>query len=116
MLGAMMKIRKKDAVENDNVVESSMNQFDMTNELIQSSRNEIINVESDRDHGSSSDVGSGSQNGSDRDHGSGSDASSDNDDDSYSQDSDFLVDLDNIIDDVEVDMAEFRRSIDAKVE
>ncbi|GJT83440.1 transposase, MuDR [Tanacetum coccineum] len=57
--------RKKDAVENDNVVEFSMNQFDMT---------------------------------------------------SYSQESDFLVDPDNMIDDVEMDMAEFRRNIDANAE
>ncbi|GJS75385.1 hypothetical protein Tco_0725266 [Tanacetum coccineum] len=112
----------RDAVENDNVVESSMNQFDMTNELSQSSRNESINVESDMDHGSGSDDGSGSQNGSDRDHGSGSDAGSgsqngfDNDDDSDSQDSNFLFDPDNMIDDVEVDMPEFRTNIDDNVE
>ncbi|GJR31029.1 hypothetical protein Tco_1107261 [Tanacetum coccineum] len=96
--------RKKDAVENDNVVESSMNQFDMTNELSQSSRNESIHVESDKDHGSGSYVGSGSKNGSS------------NDDDSDSQDNDFLVDPDNMTDDVEVDMAEFRGNIDANVE
>nr|GEX74904.1 transposase, MuDR [Tanacetum cinerariifolium] len=41
-----------------------MNQRVVTNELRQSSGNESINVDSDRDHGSSS------QNGSDRDHGS----------------------------------------------
>ncbi|GKA35579.1 hypothetical protein Tco_0722070 [Tanacetum coccineum] len=74
--------RKKDAVENDNVVE----------------------FKSDRDHGSGSDVGSGSGNGSS------------NDDDSDSQESDFLVDPDNMIDDVEMDMAEFKRNINANVE
>ncbi|GJZ39348.1 mutator type transposase [Tanacetum coccineum] len=48
--------------------------------------------------------------GSDRDDGSNSD------DDSHRQNSDFLVDPDNMIDDVEVDMVEFRSNIDAKVE
>ncbi|GJY37196.1 hypothetical protein Tco_0422574 [Tanacetum coccineum] len=80
--------RKKDVVENDNVVESSMNQRVVTNKLRQSYRNKSINVESDMDHDSSSqngsdrDHGSGSQNGYDRDHGSSSDAGFDNDDNS----------------------------------
>ncbi|GJV92800.1 hypothetical protein Tco_1540613 [Tanacetum coccineum] len=72
--------------------------------LQNSLRKDIINVESDRDHGSGSDAGIGSENGFD------------NDDDSDSQDSDFLVDPDNMIDDVEVDIAAFRRNIDANVE
>nr|GEX21214.1 hypothetical protein [Tanacetum cinerariifolium] len=56
-----------------------------------------MNVEDDRDDGFNSDDGSTS------------------DDDSDSQDSDFLVDPDNMIDDVDVDMAEFRSNIDANV-
>nr|GEU48641.1 hypothetical protein [Tanacetum cinerariifolium] len=64
----------------------------------QSSMNESMNVNDDRDDGSNSDNGSTS------------------DDDSDSQDSDFLVDPDNMIDDVDVDMAEFRSNIDANVE
>ncbi|GKA61780.1 mutator type transposase, partial [Tanacetum coccineum] len=59
---------------------------------------------SDKDHGSGKDASFGSENGS---------AS---DDDSDSQDSDFLVDPDNMIDDVDVDMVEFRSNIDANVE
>ncbi|GJT46593.1 hypothetical protein Tco_0955308 [Tanacetum coccineum] len=81
----LVGIKKKHAVENDNV-------------RGQSSRNESMNVEDDRDDGSNSDDGSAS------------------DDDSDSQDSDFLVDPDNMIDDVDVDMAEFRSNIDANVE
>nr|GEX00036.1 transposase, MuDR [Tanacetum cinerariifolium] len=102
--------RKKDAIENNNVVESSINKRVVTNELRQSHRNESTNVESDRDHGS------GSQNGSDRDHGSCSDVGSHNDDDLDSQESDLLVDPHKMVDDVEVDMAKFRRNIDANVE
>ncbi|GJZ10958.1 mutator type transposase [Tanacetum coccineum] len=41
---------------------------------------------------------------------------SNSNDDSHRQNSDFLVDPDNMIDDVEVDMVEFRSNIDAKVE
>nr|GEW80357.1 transposase, mutator type [Tanacetum cinerariifolium] len=74
----LVGINKKHAVENDNV-------------RGQSSRNESMNVEDDRDDGSNSDDGSTS------------------DDDSDSQDSDFLVNPDNMIDDVDVDMAEFRK-------
>nr|GEV22274.1 transposase, mutator type [Tanacetum cinerariifolium] len=64
----------------------------------QSSRNESMNVEDDRIDGFNSDDGSTS------------------DDNSDSQDSDFLVDPDNMIDDVDVDMDEFRSNIDANVE
>nr|GEV69212.1 hypothetical protein [Tanacetum cinerariifolium] len=64
----------------------------------QSSRNESINVKDDKDDGSNSDDGSASN------------------DDSDSQDSDFLVDPDNMIDDVGVDIAEFRSNINANVE
>nr|GEX40324.1 transposase, mutator type [Tanacetum cinerariifolium] len=81
----LVGIKKKHAVENDNV-------------RGQSSRNESMNVEDDRDDGSNSDDGSTS------------------DDDSDSQDSDFLIDPYNMIDDVDVDMAEFRSNIDANVE
>nr|GFA05868.1 hypothetical protein [Tanacetum cinerariifolium] len=52
----------------------------------------------------------------DRDDGSNSDDGSTSDNDSNSQDSDFLVDPYNMIDDVDVDMAEFRSNIDANVE
>nr|GEX14958.1 transposase, MuDR [Tanacetum cinerariifolium] len=65
------------------------------------------------------DYGFGSQNASDRDDGSNSDDGSNRDDGSASDDdsdSDFLVDPNNMIDDVEVDMAEFRSNIDANVE
>nr|GEV32783.1 hypothetical protein [Tanacetum cinerariifolium] len=71
---------------------------DVSEDKGQSSRNESMNVEDDRDDGSNSDDGSAS------------------DDDSDSQDSDFFVDPDNMIDDVDVDMAEFRSNIDANVE
>ncbi|GKD68111.1 mutator type transposase, partial [Tanacetum coccineum] len=98
----LVGIKKNHAVENDNV-------------RGQSSRNKSMNVEDDRDDGSHRDYGSGSQNASDRDDGSNSDDGSANDDDSDSQDSDFLADPDNMIDDVEVDMAEFRSNIDANV-
>nr|GEZ94396.1 hypothetical protein [Tanacetum cinerariifolium] len=81
----LVGIKKKHAVENDNV-------------RGQSSRNESMNVDDDRDDGSNSDDGSTS------------------DDDSDSQDSDFLVDPDNMINDVDMDMAEFRSNIDANVE
>nr|GEU57806.1 hypothetical protein [Tanacetum cinerariifolium] len=81
----LVGIKKKHAVENDNV-------------RGQSSRNESMNVEDDRDDGSNSDDGSTS------------------DDDSDSQDSDFLVNPDNMIDDVDVDMTEFKSNIDANVE
>nr|GEV02435.1 hypothetical protein [Tanacetum cinerariifolium] len=77
-------IKKKHAIENDNV-------------RGQSYRNESMNVDDDIIDGSNSDDGSTS------------------DDDSDSQDSDFLVDPDNMIDDVDVDMAEFRSNIDANV-
>nr|GEZ98360.1 hypothetical protein [Tanacetum cinerariifolium] len=52
----------------------------------------------------------------DRIDGSNSDDGSTSNDDSDSQDIDFLVDPDNMIDDVDVDMAEFRSNIDANVE
>nr|GEW79021.1 transposase, MuDR [Tanacetum cinerariifolium] len=81
----LVGIKKKHAVENDNV-------------RGQLSRNESMNVEDDSDDGSNSDDGSTSDN------------------DSNSQDSNFLVDPYNIIDDVDVDMAEFRSNIDANVE
>nr|GEY81854.1 hypothetical protein [Tanacetum cinerariifolium] len=66
--------------------------------LQKSLRNESMNVADDRDDGSNGDDCFTS------------------DDDSDSQDSDFLVDPDNMIDDVDVDMAEFRSNIDANVE
>ncbi|PWA75620.1 transposase, mutator type [Artemisia annua] len=50
-----------------------------------------------------------------REHGSSSEHDSSSEDDSDSQDSDF-DEQDNIIDDVEVDMAEFKRNIDENVE
>nr|GEZ52443.1 hypothetical protein [Tanacetum cinerariifolium] len=81
----LVGIKKKHAIKNDNV-------------RGQSSRNESMNVEDDRDDGSNIDDCSTS------------------DDDSDSQDIDFLVDPNNMIDDVDVDMAEFRSNIDANVE
>nr|GEW84984.1 hypothetical protein [Tanacetum cinerariifolium] len=81
----LVGIKKKHAVENDNVKGQSF-------------RNESMNVEDDRDDGSNSDDGSVSN------------------DDSDSQDNDFLDDPDNMIDDVDVDMVEFRSNIDANVE
>nr|GEX16393.1 transposase, mutator type [Tanacetum cinerariifolium] len=81
----LVGIKKKHAVENDNV-------------RGQSSRNESMNVEDDRDDGSNSNDGCAS------------------DDDSDSQDSDFLVDPDNMIDDIDVYMAKFRSNIDVNVE
>nr|GFA46733.1 transposase, mutator type [Tanacetum cinerariifolium] len=81
----LVGIKKKHAVKNDNVRR-------------QSSKNESMNVEDDKDDGSNSDDGFTI------------------DDDSDSQDNDFLVDPDNMIDDVDVDMAEFRSNIDANVE
>ncbi|GJV88076.1 mutator type transposase [Tanacetum coccineum] len=102
-------IKKKHAVENDN-------------DRGQSSRNEGMNVESNRDdgshmdHASDRDDGSNREDGSNRDDGYNREDGSNSDDDSDSQDSDFLVDPDNMIDDVDVDMAEFRSNIDANVE
>ncbi|GJV14370.1 hypothetical protein Tco_1359693 [Tanacetum coccineum] len=75
----------------------------MENQMLRDNDDDVIE-DSDKDHGSRKDVSFGSENGSD------------NDDDSDSQDNDFLVDPNNRIDDVEVDMVEFRRNIDANVE
>ncbi|GKE31256.1 hypothetical protein Tco_1450578, partial [Tanacetum coccineum] len=75
----------------------------MENQMLGDNDDDVIE-DSDKEHGSGKDASFGSENGSD------------NDDDSDSQDNDFLVDPNNKIDDVEVNMAKFRRNIDANVE
>nr|GEV27843.1 transposase, MuDR [Tanacetum cinerariifolium] len=96
-------IKKKHAAKNDN-------------DRGQSSRNEGMNVEYDRADGSHRDHGSGNQNASERDDASNREDGFNSYDDIDSQDSDFLVDPDNMIDDVDVDIVEFRSNIDANVE
>ncbi|GKG27196.1 hypothetical protein Tco_0402899, partial [Tanacetum coccineum] len=61
-------------------------------------------------------VGQSSRNGSESENGSGSDSGSDSGSGSDSEDSDYFVDEENLIEDVDVDMAEFKRHVDPGVE
>nr|GEU99329.1 hypothetical protein [Tanacetum cinerariifolium] len=79
-------------------------------------QNCLRKVEYDMEDGSHRDHASDRKDGSNRGDGSNKEDVSNSDDDSDSQDSDFLVDPDNTMDDVDVDMAEFRSNIDANVE
>nr|GEV59727.1 hypothetical protein [Tanacetum cinerariifolium] len=88
-------------LDNDLFIGNEMlgdNDEDVIEDVSEDEWNESMNVEDDRDDGSNSDDGSVSN------------------DDSDSQDNDFLDDPDNMIDDVDVDMVEFRSNIDANVE
>lgn len=105
-----------DDVSEDEWLRNCLNKVGRLNKNVgQSSRNESPNVDVGN-NGSEGEDGSESEHGSDSDHGSDSEHGSNSDNESDSDDSDFVVDQDQMMNDVEVDMAEFRSNIDKNAE